>query len=378
MKRAKVKYEAAVNIQKYWRAALARDRVKQVRRRRVELLIRQHRAAIKIQSAYRGHKARVFVQIKMRAHRKERALLTAAATQIQRVARGFVERRRIKRMQHELLESQMEDARQWQEVFDEANMSWFYRSRANGAEMPQPPRTGYTKTDGRLVLVTGKVVDDPLSRLTEEEKEEKRKGRLCVECEEKDASRLCKQCQDRYCTACYNKTHAGGRRAAHVYAQIGPIDCSECEKEVALRWCTSCDDPFCVDCWSLIHLRGKRLKHAYCPIDRKGNVSLEAIGPNGESAGTFKAGQNGGGYGSDYGEGPARYLLAHEHHRRQTCPPPQGPMLTRVTTRGRRTMAPRRRSRQASGHSTTTSRATPTGERVGSSAAHGRRGGSLR
>jgi hypothetical protein len=71
---------------------------------------------------------------------------------------------------------------------------------------------------------------------------------------------------------------------------------------LALRWCTSCDDPFCNECWSLIHLRGKRLKHAYCEIDRKGGVSTKAIGPNGEDAGTFKAGSSGQGYGSDFGE----------------------------------------------------------------------------
>lgn len=56
---------------------------------------------------------------------------------------------------------------------------------------------------------------------------------MCVECEEKDANRLCKQCNDRYCTACFNKTHAGGKRASHTFVQIGPIDCSECEKEVS-------------------------------------------------------------------------------------------------------------------------------------------------
>lgn len=126
--------------------------------------------------------------------------------------------------------------------------------------------------------------------------------------------------------------------------------------QVALRWCTSCDDPFCGDCWSLIHLRGKRVRHAYCEIDLKvrrhtsppsltrsghsrgthcrehskggckvvsrhcvrggpvtprllacllwqGVVGTRAIGPQGEDAGTFKAGQQGqGGYASDYGE----------------------------------------------------------------------------
>eukprot|EP00952_Eustigmatos_sp_NYUAD-ZCMA_P012244 49237-Eustigmatos_ZCMA.PRE.1 len=104
--------------------------------------------------------------------------------------------------------------------------------------------------------------------MSEEQREARRKERLCVECEDKEATRYCRESGDRYCTSCYNKTHAGGKRALHTYAQIGPIDCSECEKEVAIRWCTTCDDPFCAECWGVIHLRGKRLRHAYCAIDR--------------------------------------------------------------------------------------------------------------
>lgn len=71
--------------------------------------------------------------------------------------------------------------------------------------------------------------------------------------------------------------------------------------QVAVRWCTSCDDPFCFDCWTIIHLRGRRVRHAYCEIDGKGQVGARAIGPSGEDAGNFKAGQAGTGYSSDYG-----------------------------------------------------------------------------
>jgi hypothetical protein len=52
--------------------------------------------------------------------------------------------------------------------------------------------------------------------------------------QKKEASRFCKQCGDKYCTACYNRTHAGGKRAAHSFTQIGPVECSECEKEVGM------------------------------------------------------------------------------------------------------------------------------------------------
>lgn len=78
--------------------------------------------------------------------------------------------------------------------------------------------------------------------------------------------------------------------------------------QVAVRWCTSCDDPFCFDCWTIIHLRGRRVRHAYCEIDGKGQVGARAIGPSGEDAGNFKAGQAGTGYSSDYGKPSIRCL----------------------------------------------------------------------
>ena len=83
------------------------------------------------------------------------------------------------------------------------------------------------------MLANGKVLEDPLNKLTEEEKEKRRMQKKCVECEDRDASRFCNQCGDKYCSSCYSKTHAGGKRAAHTYLQIGPIDCSECYNEVS-------------------------------------------------------------------------------------------------------------------------------------------------
>jgi hypothetical protein len=130
------------------------------------------------------------------------------------------------------MDNMFDEARLWVEFWNEAENRWCYHNAVLNEVRSEPPRKGYTMADGRLVLENGLVVEDPLSKLTEEEKEERRAQKLCVECEAKDASRLCRQCNDKYCTSCFVKTHAGGKRAAHTYLQIGPIDCSECEGQV--------------------------------------------------------------------------------------------------------------------------------------------------
>jgi hypothetical protein len=51
----------------------------------------------------------------------------------------------------------MDDARTWVETWSEDAMKWFYHNKATGEALWEPPRSGYTKGDGRLVLKSGKV-----------------------------------------------------------------------------------------------------------------------------------------------------------------------------------------------------------------------------
>ena len=70
--------------------------------------------------------------------------------------------------------------------------------------------------------------------MTEEERMEAKKQASCVECEQKRATRKCEQCGDGYCTRCFRRTHATGRRANHSWTHVGPMECAECEAEVSL------------------------------------------------------------------------------------------------------------------------------------------------
>lgn len=61
---------------------------------------------------------------------------------------------------------------------------------------------------------------------------EARKQSSCVECETKRSTRKCDQCGDGFCTRCFRKAHASGRRTKHTWTHVGPMECAECEAEV--------------------------------------------------------------------------------------------------------------------------------------------------
>ena len=144
--------------------------------------------------------------------------------------------------------------------------SWFYFNSDTDEASWQPPCTGYTKNDSKLVLRNGEVIEDPLNPLLS--------SIICVDCEDRKASVLCNQCEDFFCTKCYSAAHPkGGKREDHTFTRIGPIDCEECQETFAVRWCTQCEGPFCLLCWKTIHKSGQRASHPYCRINSDGNVS---------------------------------------------------------------------------------------------------------
>ncbi|CAN0026735.1 unnamed protein product, partial [Ectocarpus sp. 8 AP-2014] len=152
-------------------------------------------------------------------------------------------------------EKRISDARLWTETWSEDAQMWFYHNAATGKGMKAPPSTGYTKHDGALVLSSGEVVTDPeeggwlyiammIVSLAgrgrgvhrESDTDQARKQSSCVECEQKRSTRKCDQCGDGFCTKCFRKTHATGRRTKHTWTHVGPMECAECEAEVK-GWC---------------------------------------------------------------------------------------------------------------------------------------------
>jgi len=201
-----------------------------------------------------------------------------SATMIQKHIRRILARKVVAQKKKEWEEKLINDARAWKETWSEDAQAWFYHNEETGEALWEPPTTGYTKDDGRLVLLTGKIIDDPDDEATQEEKELKAKQHLCVECEDKAATRFCEDCGDQFCTACFNIAHETGVRAQHTWIRLGIIECAECEEKAGTKWCRMCDDPFCEECWDDVHAKGRRQKHTFSQIGADGTV----VGENGE------------------------------------------------------------------------------------------------
>ena len=296
---------ACVVIQKHMRRCLAMTRCRKLREEQARELWKLEMAAVLVQKYYRGHRARTEVNMKMHSHRGIQRKRNAAATKIQAWNRGVEARIRVRAMLKDKIEFMITDSRLWQETWSEDANAWFYLNADSGEAIWEPPKGGYTKADGKLVLKSGKVIEDPLKAMTEEEKEAKEKETKCSDCEKEEATRFCNECGDKYCSTCYAQAHASGKRAEHTFARIGPIECEECGQQLAVKWCTQCDDPFCNDCFKKIHSRGKRKLHFFCNVDGHGNVSPRAWASDGQPAGVFsvdKMGVGGGplGLGDDY------------------------------------------------------------------------------
>ncbi|CAM9895447.1 unnamed protein product, partial [Scytosiphon promiscuus] len=307
---------AAGKIQRAARAWLARRLVQRMREHELASRAIRSIAALNIQRVYRGHRTRILHGARLEIQRSRMHGEDEAATKIQALVRAHLSKRIVAKLSKKRNEQRISDARLWTETWSEDAQMWFYHNATTGEALWEPPSTGYTKNDGALVLASGQVVTDPEQGMTEEERVEARKQSSCVECEQKRSTRKCDQCGDGFCTRCFRKTHASGRRTKHTWVHVGPMECAECESEVAIKWCTACDDPFCAPCWSAIHSRGKRSLHSHCTISPGGRVSTKAIAPDGTDAGMFTPGENlvaetagAGGYGGG-GIKAGRYLRA--------------------------------------------------------------------
>ena len=114
-------------------------------------------------------------------------------------------------MDKERKEGMVSEAHKWKEAWSEDAATWYYYNEESNESLWEPPSTGYTKHSGtQLILKNGKIVDDPLCTLTEEDRLAKQREMTCVDCEDAQATRLCDQCGDKYCTPCYVAAHPKG------------------------------------------------------------------------------------------------------------------------------------------------------------------------
>jgi IQ calmodulin-binding motif len=118
-------------------------------------------AAITLQALYRGHAARTLTRMQLRISKSVTRQKAEASHTLQRLARGFLGRCAARAAARQRTARRVADARAWQEQWSEDAQSWFYHCAGSGEALWEPPRCGYAKADGRLVLCTGAVIADP-------------------------------------------------------------------------------------------------------------------------------------------------------------------------------------------------------------------------
>ncbi len=263
---------------------------------------RRYQAATKVQSLYRGYRSRIIYKIMLFQMRKEKEEKNKAATQINRIIRGFLARRQLEALREERNEMWIVNARKWQEMWSDDSQMWFYFNNDTKEAVWEPTKEGYTKSDGKLVLASGEIIDDPNLAALEQQNDpnavasqqpEKKKVRkvqqskLCSECSENIAIRKCNECGDQFCTRCYKQTHSIGSRRTHIYTNIGPKSCDDCECLLAERFCVTCDENFCDKCWRKLHSHGKRVFHPFCEISAEGRVDPRILTMDGQQVNSF-------------------------------------------------------------------------------------------
>ncbi|RYY86409.1 hypothetical protein EON63_05820, partial [archaeon] len=84
---------------------------------------------------------------------------------------------------------------------------------------------------------------------------------FCTNCEKNHATCYCQQCNGPYCTPCYASIHRTGTRKTHQHLLVD--NCVQCEFQVAAVLCQTCGDLFCDSCFNHMHKSGRLRYHAY-------------------------------------------------------------------------------------------------------------------
>jgi len=221
-----------------------------------------------LQAIFRGNRSRTMGKMTRRGTAQQGKQQRRAATRLQSSFRGWLARRSAKRRRDELYDDAVSAAKRWTKVFsrDEGIFVFVNSETGQVLEAAAPPDCGFVDEAGNIVLDGGEtVIENPLHKMSDEDRLIHATDKLCSECESAEASRKCDQCGDRFCAKCWSVVHAFGKRRDHSYAPVGDKpECSECEAKFADRWCVSCDDFFCNFDFDRLHI-GNKAQHVSKP-----------------------------------------------------------------------------------------------------------------
>ncbi|GBG26128.1 Rho GTPase-activating protein 27 [Hondaea fermentalgiana] len=205
---------ACLMVQRAYRSRLARKRMAERRVEYAKELEVKERCALRLQAVYRGHRGRLVYQLKSHARRAAQEHDAQQVSKIQSLFRGKKGRRKAAERRKEYLEEMCVWARAWVEEFDETTNDYVFRNLHTQEVYAEPPPDGYTKRDGMLALLDGRVLEDPVIVA----RREREKNLLqCIECDETAATRKCVECDDIYCDDCFDAIHLKGALASHAF-----------------------------------------------------------------------------------------------------------------------------------------------------------------
>ena len=94
---------------------------------------------------------------------------------------------------------------------------------------------------------------------------------VCAQCQVRLAEFQCQQCDDKYCGDCSESLHRSGRKKQHTLTELLPFVkdelkdgeeyCVECEHTTAELMCEQCGDAYCSRCYRRTHARGRKAQH---------------------------------------------------------------------------------------------------------------------
>eukprot|EP00941_MAST-03F_sp_MAST-3F-sp1_P002807 g2807.t1 len=205
MKRDIHRNQATIVMQRRVRGIQGRKKMMKRRAEHAIYMRKLEQCATRVQAIYRGHRGKLAFMLKQAAMQKRKKLILEKTQVIQRAYRAYKSRSLLGMAKDAKFFKMVVDARAWVEYFDNDAGKLFYFNAQTEEALWEPPPTGYTRQDGRLVLYNGNDIENPTDDTSREEieakikaekaekkrlenegkevKEEKEEEKLCAECE---------------------------------------------------------------------------------------------------------------------------------------------------------------------------------------------------
>jgi hypothetical protein len=205
-----------VRVQAWVRARLGQRRYKQqyrtlVRQRAMRIRARREKAALRIQCAYRIHRARQRVA-RQRTLFAERARELAELRALEESLEGL-----HGEWMQELLVIRAQTGFRGHKARETFRQKVEEYKRFHAQEQANVQQKAAAKIQA---LIRGVLARKQFKKNLPALKRARRALAMCIECETKPATRRCRSCRDKYCADCFELIHAKGHRKEHSWENV--------------------------------------------------------------------------------------------------------------------------------------------------------------